>query len=405
MNRRQLMAFTAAACAARFGLAAPVADPVAVPVAHPTGQPQASEAHPPDRGGNLPDRLLLKDWRPRSIYKIPVTEVTKARYPVIDVHNHGVESADRTREIVKSMDATGVERAVIFAGTGRPEEFERARAMYSGYPERFDLWCQFDLRGVNDPDFGPGALKALEECHRLGARGVGELHDKGRGLDASVGTEPRSWHKPAEFNGPGPHPDDPRMDPLFAKCAQLGMPVNIHMADPIWTYLPMDSHNDGYMTAYHWRLDDKPNLLGHDGLMESLERTLEKHRGTTFIACHLANLDYDLTHLGLMLDRNPNLNVDFAARMAEISTIPRFASQFFLKYQDRIAFGTDFTYSPGELRSMFRTLETFDEHYYFEDYLDYKWPLYGLGLPDAVLKKIYHANALRILGPARTGMA
>lgn len=391
MNRRQLMAFSVAAFAARLGFADPIR------------QPQGSGAQSPNRDGNLPDRLLLKDWRPRSIYKIPVTAVTKARYPVIDVHNHGVDSANQTHEIVKSMDATGVERAVIFAGTGRPEEFAQARAIYSAYPERFDLWCLFDLRGMNDPGFGPGAMRALEECHRMGARGVGELHDKGRGLDASVGTEPNSWHKPAEFSGPGAHPDDPRMDPLFARCAELGMPVNIHMADPIWTYLPMDNHNDGYMTAYHWRLDDKPGLLGHDGLLESLERTLEKHRGTTFIACHLANLDFDLTRLGQMLDRNKNLNVDFAARMAEISTIPRFASQFFQQYQDRILFGTDFTYSHGELRSSFRTLETLDEHYYYEDYLDYMWPLYGLGLPDAVLKKIYHENALRILDPTRKG--
>lgn len=393
MNRRQLVAFSAAAFAARFGFADPLE------------QPQGSGAHSSNRGGDLPDRLLLKNWRPRSIYKIPVTEVTKARYPVIDVHNHGVDSAEQTREIVKSMDATGVERAVIFAGTGMPESFAQARAIYSAYPERFDLWCLFDLRGVNDPGFGPGALRALEECHRMGARGVGELHDKGKGLDASVGTEPNSWHKLAEFSGLGPHPDDPRMDPLFAKCAQLGMPVNIHMADPIWTYLPMDNHNDGYMTAYHWRLDDKPGLLGHDGLMESLERTLQKHRGTTFIACHLANLDYDLTRLGQMLDRNPNLNADFAARMAEISTIPRFANQFFQQYQDRLLFGTDFTYSPGELRSTFRTLETLDEHYYYEDYLDYMWPLYGLGIPDAVLKKIYHENALRIFERARNGVA
>ena len=387
------MALSAATFAARFGFADPI---------EPT---RKSGTHSPAAPGDLPDRLLLKDWRPRSIYKIPVTEVEKARYPVIDVHNHGVKSADETREIVKAMDAAGVERAVIFAGTGRPEEFARASAIYSAYGDRFDLWCQFDLRGVNDPGFGPGALKSLEQCHRLGARGVGELHDKGRGLDAPVGTEPKGWHEPAEFRGPGPHPDDPRMDPLFARCAELGMPVNLHMADPIWTYLPMDNHNDGYMTAYHWRLDDKPGLLGHDGLMESLEHTLKKHRGTTFVACHLANLDYDLTRLGVMLDGNPNLNVDFAARMAEISTIPRFANQFFQQYQDRILYGTDFTYSPGELRSTFRTLETLDEHYYYEDYLDYFWPLYGLGLPDAVLKKIYRENALRILGSATRSAA
>ena len=181
------------------------------------------------------------------------------------------------------------------------------------------------------------------------------------------------------------------------------MPVSIHVSDPIWTYLPMDRHNDGYMTAFHWRLDDKPDLLGHDGLLESLESTLKKHSGTTFIACHLANLDYDLTRLGQMLDRNPNFYADFAARMAEISTIPRFANQFFQKYQDRLLFGSDFTYTPGELRSTFRTLETFDEHYYYEDYSEYLWPQYALGIPDAVLQKIYRENALKIFAGASKG--
>ncbi len=393
MNRRQLMAFSAAAFAARVGFADPLA------------QAQGPDAHLSSKGVDLPDKLLLKDWRPRSIYKIPVTEIGKARYPIIDAHNHGFNTADQARKIVETMDETGVERAVVFTGTGRPEGFAQARTIYSAYPQRFDLWCLFDLRGVNNPGFGPGALKALEECHRMGARGVGELHDKGKGLGASVGTEPSNWHTPTEFTGPGPHPDDPRMDSLFQKCSELGMPVSLHVSDPIWTYLPMDKHNDGYMTAFHWRLDDKPGLLGHDGLLESLERTLKRHKGTTFIACHLANLDYDLTRLGQMLDRNPNLYADFAARMSEICTIPRFANQFFEQYQDRLLFGTDFTYTPGELRSTFRTLETLDEHYYCEDYSDYLWPLYGLGITDAVLKKIYRENALRLFAGARNGPA
>jgi hypothetical protein len=393
MNRRQLIASSAAAFAARAGLAAPVAEVM------------GSEAQVPSKGGDLPGRLLLKDWRPRSIYKVPVTEVAKARYPIVDAHNHGFATAEQARKIVETMDEVGVERAVVFVGTGRPESFAQAGAIYSAYPQRFDLWCLFDFRGVNSSGFGPGAVKALEECHRLGARGVGELHDKGNGLGARVGTEPRSWHTPAEFTGRGPHPDDLRMDSLFQKCSELGMPVSIHVSDPIWTYLPMDSHNDGYMDAFHWRLDNKPGLLGHDGLLESLDRTLKKHAGTTFIACHLANLDYDLTRLGQMMDRNPNLYADFAARMSEISTIPRFANQFFQRYQDRLLFGTDFTYTPGELRSMFRTLETMDEHYYYEDYSDYRWPLYGLGIPADVLRKIYRDNALRIFARAANGAA
>src|ERR1035441_3875317 len=239
MNRRQLMAFSATAIAARVGFADPLA------------QAQGLDA---SKGVDLPDRLLLKDWRPRSIYKIPVTEIAKARYPVIDIHNHGVNTAEQAGKIVVAMDATSVEMGIIFTGTGRPESFAQARALYSAYPQRFDLWCLFDLRGVNDPGFGPDAVKALEECHRMGARGVGELHNKGNGLDASVGTEQGSLHMPAEFTGPGPHPDDSRMDSLFQKCGELGMPVSLHVSDPIWTYLPMDSHNDGYIDGKSTRL-------------------------------------------------------------------------------------------------------------------------------------------------------
>ncbi len=393
MNRRELMIFSAAAVAAQSGLA------------FPRPHPQENGEEPHSSKGDLPDHLLLKDWRPKSIYKIPITEITKAKYPAIDLHNHGVPSVDRADEMVRTMDATGVDKAVIFTGTGKPEEFAELSRIYSRHPDRFYIWCLFDLRGVNEPGFGPNAVKSLEECHRMGAQGVGELHDKGTGLDASVGTEPQSWRKPPEFTGPGPHPDDPRMDPLFEKCAELGMPVSIHMSDPIWAYQPMDSHNDGYMTAFHWRLDDKPGLMGHDALLQSLERTAQKHRKTIFVACHLANLDYDLTRLGEMLDRNPNLNADLAARMAEIATIPRFSGQFLEKYQDRIVYGTDFTYSPGELRSTFRTIETADEHYYYEDYIDYIWPMYGLNLPDPVLKKLYRDNALRIFKEARNGAA
>ena len=124
MNRRQLMAYSAAAFAARVGFADSLA------------QAQGSDAHRPSKRVDLPDRLLLKDWRPRSIYKILITEVAKARYPVIDVHNHGVNIAEQARKIVVAMDATNLERGVIFTGTGRPESFAQARAIYSAYPQR-----------------------------------------------------------------------------------------------------------------------------------------------------------------------------------------------------------------------------------------------------------------------------
>jgi predicted TIM-barrel fold metal-dependent hydrolase len=195
------------------------------------------------------------------------------------------------------------------------------------------------------------------------------------------------------------------MDALWDKCAQLGMPINIHVSDPIWSYQPMDLHNDGLMNGYTWRIDDKqPGILGHNALIESLERATQKHPRTVFIACHLANLDYDLTRLGQMFDRNPNLYADISARFAETAPIPRFVNQFLQKYPDRVLYGTDMAYTQRMFSTTFRILESQDEHFYEQDLnfnFDYHWPLYGLGLPDPVLKKVYRDNALRAFARAR----
>jgi predicted TIM-barrel fold metal-dependent hydrolase len=156
------------------------------------------------------------------------------------------------------------------------------------------------------------------------------------------------------------------------------------------------------MNAYTWRIDDKqPGILGHDGLVRSLEQAAEKHRKTVFIACHLANLDYDLTRLGQMLDRHPNLYADMSARFGEIAPIPRFVSQFLQKHQDRVLYGTDMGYSQRMFSTTFRILESRDEHFYERSLFNYHWPLYGFGLPDAVLKKVYADNARRAFRQAR----
>ena len=124
------------------------------------------------------------------------------------------------------------------------------------------------------------------------------------------------------------HTDDTRMDVVWEKAGELHMPVSLHLADPIWMYQPMDAHNDGLMNAYEWRLDNEPNIVKLAGMVDIFERTLARHRKTTFIACHFANLDYDLGHLG-ELSPHPNLHADISARYAETAPIPRFAAQFY----------------------------------------------------------------------------
>lgn len=385
--------------------------------------PQAAQSGSIEEAQDTPDKFLLKDYRPEPIYRIPKTEVKKARYPVIDAHCHGFRPPQQADDMVKLMDAANVEKTVIFTGASTPERFAEVRQPYLKYPARFDLWCSFDLAGVQDAGFGPNATKALEECHRLGALGVGELSDKGRGFASSSGGGGRSGRagssnpaaggfqgrgsgfEPPPTGPAGPHPDDPRIDVLWDKCAQFGMPVNVHVSDPIWSYQPMDRTNDGLMNGYTWMIKVRPGMLGHNELIESLERAVKKHPKTIFIACHLMNLDYDLTRLGELFDRNPNLYGDISARYGELAPVPRYVAAFLEKHQDRVLYGTDMTYSEHMLGATFRILETHDEHFYVHDLFHYHWPLHGFGLPDGVLKKVYGDNARRAFQRARGNAA
>lgn len=331
-----------------------------------------------------PESLLLKDFRPQSVYKTPQTIVSKARFPVIDMHAHVyAKTPEQVDEWVRMMDQTGVAKAVVLTmATGK--RFDEIYALYAKYPDRFEVWCGFDYTGYDKPGFGPAAVKELERCYKAGARGVGELGDKGKGL---FYCKPQAW---------GMHLDDPRMDPLLQKCAELKMPVNIHVADPYWMYLPMDAKNDGLMNAYKWRLDNQPGIVGHQGMIEILDRAVGRHPNTIFIACHFANCCYDLSLVGKLLDKHPNLYADISARYEETAAIPRFVGRFYERYQDRLVYGTDMQASLNTYRYTFRILESADEHFYDRGH-SYHWPLYGLALNERVLEKVYRANALKIL--------
>jgi predicted TIM-barrel fold metal-dependent hydrolase len=333
-----------------------------------------------------PETLLLKDFHPKSVYKVPETKIDKAKYPVIDMHTHDyTKNPEQVLDWIHAMDAAGIEKAIVLTmATGK--EFDETYSRYAKYPDRFEVWCGFDYTGYDKPDFGPAAVKELERCYKVGARGVGELGDKGKGLFYCRPT--KAW---------GMHLDDPRMDPLLEKCAELGMPVNIHVADPYWMYLPMDATNDGLMNAYSWRLDNQPDIVGHEGMVEILERAVKRHPNTTFVACHFANCSNDLDMLGRLFDKYPNLYADMAARFAETAAIPRAAARFFDKYQDRLVYGTDMRFSTRIYRLTFRILESEDEHFYAWDTFSYHWPLYGFGLDDQILRKVYRDNALKII--------
>ena len=338
-------------------------------------------AQAPPAGAKPPDQILLKDYRPVSIHKVPLTTVPKARYPAIDMHSHpGAKTPEEVDRWVRVMDEVGIDKTVLLTGA-HGAEFDRLVELYSRHPTRFELWCGFDYSGFDQPGYGPAAVRELERCVRQGAKGVGEEGDKGLGMGFGKAR--------------GLHLDDPRMAPLLDRCADLGLPVNVHVADPIWMYQRMDETNDGMMNAVNWRLDDKPGLVDHAGMIAVLERAVSRHRRTTFVACHFANLDYDLDRLGRLLDRLPNLYADISARYAETAVTPRAAARFIARHQDRLVYGTDMGADSDMYRLTFRILETLDEHFYAPIF-EYHWSYSGFGLEDEVLAKLYRTNALAV---------
>jgi predicted TIM-barrel fold metal-dependent hydrolase len=338
------------------------------------------------------DRLLLKDYTPESSLVVPRTSVTKARFPVIDVHSHtsmnGVRSPADVARWVAAMDATGVEKSVVFTeATGA--EFDRQADLYlRAYPDRFQVWCGLDTSNIDAPDYTARAVRELERCFRRGARGLGELSDKGWGLD---GTPDRHAARQARL-----HLDDPRLDAVWRKCAELKMPVNLHVADHPSCWQPLGPKQERSPDFQAFNLFDK-DVPSYAELLARRDRLLARHPETTFILCHLSNQGNDTAALGPVLDRYPNLLLDISARDYELGRQPRMAARFLSRYSSRILFGTDMGMEKEMYLGWWRLLETTDE------YIPGRtgWRLYGLALPDLLLKSIYRDNALRSLNWTR----
>lgn len=333
------------------------------------------------------DNILLKNYRPVSIYKTPTANIQRASFPVIDMHSHDyVETKNDVDDLVKLMDKMNIKKTMILTYT-TGKSFDSAVEKYNKYPDRFELFCGFDYTGYGTPGWQKHAVEELERCYKKGARGVGELGDKGEG---------ELYSKPTP--GKGLHIDDPEMKPLLEKCAELHIPISIHVAEDEWMYENPDATNDGLMNAATWHVDmNKPNKLGHDALQKSLENAVRDNPKTIFIACHLLNACSNLQVLGDMLDKYPNLYTDIAARFGEFAPVPRYTAAFFTKYQDRLVYGTDNTPEEHMYKTTFRILETADEHFYEQDTFNYHWALYGLNLSKEVLEKLYYKNAEKIL--------
>ncbi len=283
------------------------------------------------------------------------------------------------------MDEAGIEKTVILTGaTGA--RFDALVELYlKRYPTRFQLFCGIDTTDIDKPDYPQRAAAELERCYRKGARGTGELSDKGLGFGGTAGI-PRDKRL---------HPNDPRLDLFWDKCAELKIPANIHVSDHPSAWQKPDVYQERTPDYQHFNQTGK-DVPAYQELIVMRDKAIAAHPRTTFIACHLGNQGNDLSAIGKVLDQFPNLYLDISARDYEVGRTPRAALKFLTKYRDRVLFGTDMGRELAMYRAWWRLLESADEFMPGRVW----WRYYGLELPPPVLEALYRGTAKKVLSAA-----
>jgi predicted TIM-barrel fold metal-dependent hydrolase len=362
---------------------------LAIGAARPTTGQEIKYGQDPDARKRM--TLLLRDWDPKPMVHLPVHEVPRARFYVIDVHNHvndagGVHGENvPAADVVKAMDRANVKKIVILTGMWGAKLQGVLDRMVKPYPDRFIVFTQMDWSKIDEPEYSRKMVEQLDDAVKRGARGLKVLKDWGLGVKDKSG-------KLVAI-------DDPRMDPVWEECGKLGIPVAIHSTDPEAFFTPTDAHNERYEELMHnptWSFYGPP-FPTKTALLEERNHVFEKHPKTTFIALHVANWPENLDVVSEWLRKYPNMYVEFGAREAELGRQPRRAYKFFTEFQDRILFGSDAEPVPEMYANYFRWLETEDEYFAYWGFPGQgRWEIYGMGLPDPVLEKVYHGNAERI---------
>jgi uncharacterized protein len=330
----------------------------------------------------------ILDYRPRSTLVSPVHTVPRAKYPAIDFHGHPnaeLNSAEGLTQLGAALDGLNV-RVIVAANNASGDALARQVALIRASPVMRDRVRI--LAGINFSGVGPGwaerAVAQLEADVKAGAVGIGEI-GKGLGLSAK------------KADGTRLKIDDPALNPVWEAAARLRIPVFIHTADPQEFWQPIDLHNERWLelSLFPGRRYAAAEFPDFETLMTERDNMLRRNRRTTFVIAHLGWHANDLGRLARMMDSMPNLYSEVGAVLYDIGRQPRAAHDFFVKYQDRILFGKD-SFQPEEYPYYWRVFETRDD--YFNYYRDYhaSWKLYGIDLPDTVLKKVYFGNALRI---------
>ncbi|MBT8291887.1 MAG: amidohydrolase [Eudoraea sp.] len=329
--------------------------------------------------------MSFEEYNPKSTLVVTKNIVEKARYPFIDIHSHQFKMATQDlSELVSSMDKMNMAVMVNLSG-GSGEGFKNIMDnINQNYPNRFVVFANVNFTGVGNPDWADNAVRQLEEDVKNGAKGLK--------IYKSLGLR----NKDIDGNRIGI--DDRRLDPIWAKCGELEIPVLIHAADPKSFWDSMDSSNERWLElkTRPRRKRSATNPAPWEQIIGEQHNMFKKHPQTKFINAHMGWYANNLQKLAELMDEMPNMYVGIGAVIAELGRQPRNARNFFIKYQDRILFGKD-SYQPKEFPTYFRVLETNDEYFpYYKKYHAF-WAMYGLNLPDEVLKKVYYKNAIKLL--------
>jgi len=346
--------------------------------------------------------MNFEEYNPPSSLVVEEHIITSAKYPFIDAHNHQWDmSKAKLDDVSKDMDKLNMAVMVNLSGRGfrrietEPGKFEfgvngseylkrgieNANESNTG---RFIIFTNIDFEGFGEEGWIDRALSELENDVNNGANGLKIYKNLGLTLK--------------DNNGDRVPVNDARMDPIWEKCGELGIPVLIHSGEPFQFWLPKDKNNERWL-----ELKQKPNRYRDpeifppwEQIMEEQHNIFRKHKNTIFINAHLGWLGNDLEKLGKLMDELPNMYTEIGAVLAELGRQPWMAKKWFIKNQDRVLFGKD-SWHPEEYYVYFRVLETEDEYFDYYRKRHAFWKMYGLGLPDEVLKKLYYKNALKII--------
>jgi uncharacterized protein len=327
----------------------------------------------------------IDEYQPKSTLVTKEHKIERAEFPFIDIHSHHWNpTAEEVDRLVKEMDSINLRVMVNLSG-GTGEQLKNTVAVMKGrYADRFVVFSNMSYDDLNTPGFGKRVTARLEQDVKNGAQGLKIF--KNFGMDLKYA------------NGERVHADDPEFDAIFEKCAELKLPVLIHVAEPSAFFDPWDYHNERWeeLKEFPGRARPPAKYPPFETLMAERNRLFARHPRTNFIAAHLGFHGNDLERLGKTLDSLPNMYVDIAAVLAELGRQPYSAHDFLVKYQDRVLMGKDI-YDVNEYKWYFRALETRDEYFEYYRKRHAFWRIYGFQVPDEVLKKVYYKNALKLV--------